>query len=258
MLSKILFVDDEDEVLVMAQRKLERSGYGVVLARNGQEAFAIAQHEPIDLIVSDVVMPYADGWRLCNQLRGSSATAHIPIIIATAFPDRENIFKKIGINHFLFKPFDGDAMLDEIRLVLNSADVSLREYKILIQAEGQDLGQQITTASSAYGLSVDLQIVESDKDLCSLAEQTAYDVVLINISQNKNATLNMIRKISSLPRSRRPVVLIYSGPCLPHEIGEEVQPLSQFFVKDCLSSGASYFIDRLTPFTFFLMLSECC
>lgn len=77
----ILVVDDDLAVNHMLCRALSQAGYQVVSAADGLEALDCLKRRPIDLILSDVVMPQLDGLALCMRVRAEPAWAHIPLII---------------------------------------------------------------------------------------------------------------------------------------------------------------------------------
>ena len=82
--STILLVDDEDSIQALLTYPLERDGYRVVQARDGDEALRRFGEEPIDLVVLDIMLPKVDGLEVCRRLRGEST---VPIIMLTARDD---------------------------------------------------------------------------------------------------------------------------------------------------------------------------
>jgi DNA-binding response OmpR family regulator len=82
----ILAADDDEDILALIAFRLERSGYTVILARDGEEALALARDERPDLAVLDVMMPKLDGFELTRRLRTDEATSRMPIILLTARP----------------------------------------------------------------------------------------------------------------------------------------------------------------------------
>jgi len=75
---RILIADDETDIRHVLRTRLEFEGYTVLEAANGAEAVTMAQDQVPDLIVLDVMMPQMDGVEVCNRLRGSFTTRHIP------------------------------------------------------------------------------------------------------------------------------------------------------------------------------------
>jgi DNA-binding response OmpR family regulator len=82
--STILLVDDEDSVQKLLSYPLERDGFRVLPARDGEEALAKFASEPVDLVVLDLMLPKLDGLEVCKRLRAQST---VPIIMLTARDD---------------------------------------------------------------------------------------------------------------------------------------------------------------------------
>src|ERR1700722_2157088 len=85
-MSRILVVDDEPDERFLLRRMFEREGYEVLDASDGAAALAIARESPLDLIVTDMMMPVMDGAELIRRLRSDPATAGIPIMASTGDP----------------------------------------------------------------------------------------------------------------------------------------------------------------------------
>jgi CheY-like chemotaxis protein len=114
---KILVVDDEPYMLRFIQLLLERDGYQMITARNGQEAIEVALRESPHLVIMDAMMPKMDGLTALRQLKHEPSTRSIPVIVLTANPhkfSREEA-ESSGATIFLTKPFSPTQLLDEIR-----------------------------------------------------------------------------------------------------------------------------------------------
>ena len=100
----ILLVDDEESIQKLLTYPLERDGYRVVQARDGDEALRRFAEEPIDLVVLDVMLPKLDGLEVCKQLR---ATSFVPIIMLTARDDEVDkvLGLELGADDYITKPF---------------------------------------------------------------------------------------------------------------------------------------------------------
>jgi len=81
---RILVVDDEADFAALVQGNLEREGFQVELAYNGEEGLIKVRANPPDAIVLDVMMPEKDGYTLCKELKHSEAYCNIPIVLLTA------------------------------------------------------------------------------------------------------------------------------------------------------------------------------
>lgn len=120
---KILLVEDNELNRDMLSRRLERRGYEVVLAVDGQEALDMVARTAPDLILLDMSLPVIDGWEVTHQLKGSPDTATIPIIALTAHAmsgDRERALQA-GCNDYDTKPIDFPRLLEKIKALTESS-----------------------------------------------------------------------------------------------------------------------------------------
>ena len=106
MKEKVLVVDDEWEVRDVLSNFLTEKGYEVILASNGEEAIELAEKESPHVILLDVKMPGIDGIETCSRLKEGEKTRSIPIIMITAFQDREIEAYLEGADDFIVKPFN--------------------------------------------------------------------------------------------------------------------------------------------------------
>jgi len=105
--TRILVVDDDAWILRMVTTVLEKRGYEVLVARDGEEGLSKAQASPPDLIITDVMMPRLDGWALVKQLRSRPDLALVPVIFLTALGSDEDRIRgfRLGADDYLAKPF---------------------------------------------------------------------------------------------------------------------------------------------------------
>ena len=117
---KILLVEDNEMNRDMLSRRLQRKGYSVVTARDGEEGHALAVSEAPDLIVMDISLPVMDGWQVTRLLKGNEATRHIPVIALTAHAmvtDREKAFEA-GCDDYDTKPVEFGRLSEKIEALL--------------------------------------------------------------------------------------------------------------------------------------------
>lgn len=124
----ILVVENEEDVQSFLYHELS-STYNVVIANNGIEALdKIKINEP-DLVISDVMMPEMDGYQLCEKIKSTAETCHIPVLLLTALGGNEDVIKglEFGAEEYLSKPFSIKHLeLRIIRLIRNSKKI--RQY----------------------------------------------------------------------------------------------------------------------------------
>jgi DNA-binding response OmpR family regulator len=118
----ILLVDDEDSVRKVLAFPLERDGFAVVQAADGEEALEKFAAQPIDLVVLDIMLPRLDGLEVCKRLR---ATSTVPIIMLTARDDELDkvIGLELGADDYITKPFSIREFRSRVRALLRRARV---------------------------------------------------------------------------------------------------------------------------------------
>ena len=135
--STILLVDDEDSIQKLLAYPLEREGYRVLQARDGEEALERFASERVDLVVLDIMLPKLDGLEVCKRLRAES---EVPIIMLTARDDELDkvLGLELGADDYITKPFSIREFRSRVRALLRRAAVSRQvdEDGELISAEG--------------------------------------------------------------------------------------------------------------------------
>jgi DNA-binding response OmpR family regulator len=117
---KILVVDDDKKTVDLVRLYLEKDGYRVLCAYDGQQALDLARHKQPDLLVVDLMLPRVDGLDLCRILR---AETQVPIILLTArtTEDDKLLGLDLGADDYVTKPFSPRELLARIRAVLRRA-----------------------------------------------------------------------------------------------------------------------------------------
>jgi PleD family two-component response regulator len=117
---KVLVADDEDHIRRILKFQLEKHGYRVVLAENGEVALELVRRESPDLVILDLMMPKIDGFEACRRIRKNFQTAQIPIIMLTAKSELPDKIKGLqdGANDYLIKPYSNEELLLRVQNVL--------------------------------------------------------------------------------------------------------------------------------------------
>ena len=117
---KILLVEDNEMNRDMLSRRLQKRGYEVVLAEDGEQGVRLAQSETPALVLMDMSLPVLDGWEATRQLKADPVTRSIPVIALTAHAmagDRERALEA-GADDFDTKPIELTRLLEKIEALL--------------------------------------------------------------------------------------------------------------------------------------------
>ena len=126
--STILLVDDEDAVQKLLTYPLEREGFRVLQARDGEEALQRFANERVDLVVLDIMLPKLDGLEVCKRLRAESS---VPIIMLTARDDELDkvLGLELGADDYITKPFSFREFRSRVRALLRRAAAPRQEER---------------------------------------------------------------------------------------------------------------------------------
>jgi DNA-binding response OmpR family regulator len=138
--SKILVVDDDNNICDLIEIYLQKEGYKVYKAHNGKEALKIFGEKQVDIIVLDVMMPQMDGYEVLKELRKSS---QVPVLMLTAKGETFDrvLGLELGADDYMVKPFEPKELIARIRAVL-------RRYKPQTQKRAIEFTNLIIDADS--------------------------------------------------------------------------------------------------------------
>lgn len=154
-MGKILVSDDDKNIAELLRLYLEKEGYTVILAFDGEEAITKFNGENPDLVLLDIMMPKLDGWQVCREIRKKS---DVPIIMITA---KGETFDKVlglelGADDYVVKPFDAKEIVARIKAVLRRTGKS---------ADQQDVKEvtydKLSVNMTRYELKVDGEVVDT-------------------------------------------------------------------------------------------------
>jgi DNA-binding response OmpR family regulator len=156
---RILVAEDEHKLAAVVRRGLEEHGYAVDVAYDGDDALAMAEIEPYDLIVLDIMLPGTDGLTVCRRLR--SERRNVPVLMLTA---RDTVDDRVagldaGADDYLVKPFAFRELLARVRALLRrdglSRDPILRVGDLEVDTVSHEVrrdGRQIELTSKEYAM----------------------------------------------------------------------------------------------------------
>ena len=152
-LGRVLVVDDDKNICELLRLYLEKEGYGVILAHDGEEAVVKFNALKPDIILLDIMLPGIDGWQVCREIRKKS---NVPIIMITA---KVETFDKVlglelGADDYMVKPFEPKELLARVKAVLRRSDTKESN------AEKEIVFPNLTINLSNYELKINGNIVE--------------------------------------------------------------------------------------------------
>jgi DNA-binding response OmpR family regulator len=120
MAKKVLIADDEPNIVTSLEYLMDRNGYEVRVARDGEEALAQINTFRPDLVLLDVMMPLKSGFEVCQKIRENEAWRHIKIILLTAKGRETEISKglALGADAYTTKPFSTRDLVSKVRELL--------------------------------------------------------------------------------------------------------------------------------------------
>ena len=137
---KILVVDDESRMRKLVRDFLEREGFAVIEAGDGQEAVEIFyENKDIALIILDVMMPHMDGWETCREIRKDSK---VPIIMLTARSEERDELQgfELGVDEYISKPFSPKILVARVEAILRRTNAISQDK--LLQVNGIEMTSQ--------------------------------------------------------------------------------------------------------------------
>jgi DNA-binding response OmpR family regulator len=116
----VLVADDDADIRALVTFRLERAGYDVVEASDGEEALRLAREQTPDLAVLDVMMPKLTGDEVTRRIRGDEATQRMPVILLTARVQEEDVARgfEAGADDYIKKPFSPQELRARVQAVL--------------------------------------------------------------------------------------------------------------------------------------------
>ena len=234
MTGRVLVVDDILANVKLLEARLNAEYFEVLTARSGEEALAVVAASPVDVVLLDVMMPGMDGFEVCRQIKSTSATAQLPIIMITALDQAADKVRGLeaGADDFLTKPVDDIALITRVknlaRLKALSDEMMGRmatsaDFKQLQSGEIASLTEkgagrillvedQPRVASRILSWLQALNDIDVEPDLQAallrLAEQP-YDIVIVSLSLGNADGLRLCGQVRSLERTRHlPIIVL--------------------------------------------------
>ncbi|NNG73595.1 PleD family two-component system response regulator [Rhizobium laguerreae] len=233
MTARILVVDDIPANVKLLEARLLAEYFDVMTAADGYTALAICERNQVDLILLDIMMPGIDGFEVCERLKASQKTAHIPVVMVTALDQPTDRVRglKAGADDFLTKPVNDLQLISRVKSLLRLKTLS---DELRIRAEtAHTMGiDDLTRAGegradeTAQVLLVDgransqeriIKALKPVADVLALSDpqaalfeaaESAFDLVIVNANFDDYDPLRLCSQLRSLERTRFLPILI--------------------------------------------------
>ncbi len=255
MPKRVLIADDEPTIVALAKNKLEERGYVVEIARNGQEAWDIIKTRDIDILITDVVMPVMDGVDLYKEIKKNPRVSDIPIVIITDNRIFRDSFQALGVEHFLPKPLDPEKLIYKVETVLAQVALGRKNNQVLILGSDEamigDMAKVLEEQQLIVGKSMDpIDFIHT----CLILTPR---VIMVDVLLKSDISpTEVIRAIKVFVRMRDARIVVFTK-FASEDIGnaEGIEQLRQI-KNECLDAGATRYIGRYTPATFWDSVKE--
>ena len=251
--AKILIVDDEPNLLRMVGYTLQAEGYKIVVAKNGAEALNKVQTEKPDLLILDVMMPDMSGIEVCEQLRKSSETVDLPIIMLSAkvhVPDKIRGLEA-GADEYITKPIMPEELVARVRGLLE-------RFRQIRQTTSQKIGTILAfigakggVGTTTVALNVAHELARKGKSVVVAELRSSFGTfsAQLNLTSARNIMEALEPDRVHTNKQKLNAQIIHTAPGLkvllgPQKVNEfrEIGPQQAESIIDTIASIADYII----------------
>jgi CheY-like chemotaxis protein len=243
MITDILLAEDDRGTALLVKSQLEAKGYRVYTAGNGIEALKVLSSRPIDLIITDVVMPKMDGVDLYAAIKRDPKKKDIPIIIVTDKVMFKESFSSLGVSNFVEKTTDISALLEKISSIGKIPNEIKTFPKILISSNRKIILDQISNALK--GMNYLVLTAQSSDDIMSKAITLKPNAIVLDVLFQDNIAahelIHALRCFSFLGQTK---IITYAY--FPENLGIDVEAVEsvKIAMEQCSKAGADQYIGR--------------
>ncbi|OWV62508.1 diguanylate cyclase response regulator [Rhizobium sp. N122] len=233
MTARILVVDDIPANVKLLEARLLAEYFDVMTAADGYTALAICERNQVDLILLDIMMPGIDGFEVCERLKASRKTAHIPVVMVTALDQPADRVRglKAGADDFLTKPVNDLQLIsrvksllrlktlsDELRIRADTAHtMGIDDLMRAGEGRADETGQILLVDGRANSQERIIKALKPVADVLALSDPQAalfeaaespFDLVIVNANFDDYDPLRLCSQLRSLERTRFLPILI--------------------------------------------------
>lgn len=238
----VLVVDDDPDARELLRRHLQRSGYAVRVAANGEEAMQLARTLRPDVVTLDVLMPQMDGWAVLSAMKEDAVLAEIPVIMATIV-DNQSIGFSLGAADYLIKPIDRDRL---VRAVEKCCPSGAPRHVLIIEDDAP------TSELMARALlQIDCTVTQAENGRVGLERlnEALPDAILLDLMMPEMDGFEFIAQVRAEARWRRIPVIVVTAKTLTAEDLARLNGQVQHLVHKGEYSGRTVLaaLDELVP-----------
>lgn len=233
MTARILVVDDIPANVKLLEARLLAEYFDVMTAADGYTALAICERNQVDLILLDIMMPGIDGFEVCERLKASQKTAHIPVVMVTALDQPTDRVRglKAGADDFLTKPVNDLQLIsrvksllrlktlsDELRIRADTAHtMGIDDLSRAGEGRADETAQVLLVDGRANSQERIIKALKPVADVLALSDpqaalfeaaESAFDLVIVNANFDDYDPLRLCSQLRSLERTRFLPILI--------------------------------------------------
>jgi CheY-like chemotaxis protein len=238
----VLVVDDDRNARELLRRHLQRGGYAVRMAANGQEAMQLARTLHPDVVTLDVMMPQMDGWAVLSAMKEDDALAEIPVIMVTIV-DNQSIGFSLGAADYLIKPINRDRLVNAVEKCCPGG--ALRHVMIVEDdaATSELMGRALR--------SISCRVTQAENGRVGLErlKESLPDAILLDLMMPEMDGFEFIARVRAEPRWQRIPVIVVTAKTLTAEDLERLNGHVQHLVHKGEYSGKAVLaaLDELVP-----------
>ncbi len=257
-MERILVVDDEEDVVDILKKQLEKSGYLVNTAYNGREGLNLIQQHSFHLVLTDIVMPDIDGLELCKRLKNNKTTQNIPVVVLTAWGNMEKAFRDLGVADFLLKPFVSETLICKIRELLKRPSPLEPVHHLMVSRKDESVVESIIKKIIHQGFPLNLQVntFHSQSDILASLHQYHPDAIFLDCLTKNFPLEETIKKLRADSHLNEVPIIIHGHWILPGSGAAQEREGFQLARKAYLEAGANYYLDRFSEFSLLLIMHE--
>ncbi|KFC64606.1 Two-component hybrid sensor and regulator [Bosea sp. LC85] len=238
----VLVVDDDPIARELLRRHLQRSGYAVRVAANGEEAIQLARTLQPDVVTLDVLMPQMDGWAVLSAMKEDAALAEIPVIMATIV-DNQSIAFSLGAADYLIKPIDRDRL---VRAVEKCGPRGAPRHVLIVEDDAP------TSELMARALrQIDCTVTQAENGRVGLKRlnEALPDAILLDLMMPEMDGFEFIAQVRAESRFRHIPVIVVTAKTLTAEDLARLNGQIQHLVHKGEYSGKTVLaaLDELVP-----------